>query len=146
MARILIVEDEPADRLILGSILEEPGHEVYFASHGEHALKIYVKNSINVVVTDLQMPFSSGLELITALRSVSPEVAIIAVSGKGPELLAAAMNLGVLAALSKPVDPQEFLEAVAQATRPVSARKPVSIQEARGFHAPGLINPKSSRT
>ena len=144
MARVLIVEDEQADRIILASIVEEARHEVYFASQGKHALEIYKKISIDVVITDLQMPVSDGLELVAALRGVTPDVAIIAVSGKGPDLLAAAMREGVLAAFSKPVDPREFLEALERAVLPVADRKALSIQEARGFHAPGLIHPKPS--
>ena len=61
MAHVLIVEDDQADRTILGSILEGLGHKVYFATDGKHALKIYVKNRIDVVVTDLQMPYVDGL-------------------------------------------------------------------------------------
>ena len=130
MARILIVEDEQADRMILGSILEGVGHEVYFASDGKHALKIYTKTSIDVVVTDLQMPYLDGLELIEALRALAPDGPIIAVSGKGPNLLTAAWKQGVHATFSKPVEPHELLEAVAEAAqgRPVAATRTVMMR------------------
>ena len=130
MARILIVEDEPADRIILGVILEEVGHEVYFASDGCHALKIYTKTSIDVVVTDLQMPYVDGLELIEALRALAPDEPIIAVSGKGPHLLTESRKQGVYAALRKPVERHELLEAVAEAAqgRPVAATRPVMMR------------------
>ena len=116
MARVLIVEDEPTDRVILANLLERMGHEVYFASDGEEALKIYLQRGIDVVVTDLKMPDGNGLELIDALRSLLPEPAIIVVSGLGPELLATARSKGAFAAFSKPIDPQELLYAVAKAT------------------------------
>ncbi len=130
MARILIVEDEQADRIILASILEGAGHEVYFASDGRHALKIYTKTSIDVVVTDLQMPYVDGLELIEALRALAPDEPIIAVSGKEPALLAAAKKQGVQATLSKPVEPRQLLEAVAAAAqgRPVAATRTVMMR------------------
>ena len=130
MAHVLIVEDDQADRTILGSILEGLGHKVYFATDGKHALKIYVKNRIDVVVTDLQMPYVDGLELIMTLRALFPEVAVIAVSGKGPELLAEARSQGVHAALPKPVDPHALLEAVAQAAvaRPAPATRASKLQ------------------
>ena len=115
MASVLIVEDEQSDRIILGSILEGVGHDVYFASGGEKALKVYTGRSIDVIVTDLQMPHVDGLELIVALQALFPDVAIIVVSGKGPELLAAAMDKGALVAFSKPVDPRELLAAIVQA-------------------------------
>ena len=122
MARVLIVEDEPTDRVIVGSIVEGAGHEVYFASNGVQALNIQIGVRIDVVITDLHMPHGGGLELIDALRAQLPETVVIAVSGKGPELLAAAKRKGVLAALSKPVDPHELLEALVQATPHGSTR------------------------
>ena len=115
MARVLVVEDEQTDRLALGTIVEGKGHVVYFASNGEQAFKIYMRKSIDVVVTDLLMPHVSGIEFIVALKALFPDAPIIAVSAKGPELLATAENKGACAALSKPVDPQELLEAIEKA-------------------------------
>ena len=115
MARVLIVEDEPTDRVILGRIVEGAGHDVYLVLGGEDALDVYMGWSIDVIVTDLQMPGIDGLELIAALQALFPDVAIIVVSGRGPELLAAAKDKGALVAFSKPVDPQELLEAIAHA-------------------------------
>ncbi len=115
MASVLIVEDEETDRVIIGNIASGMDHDVYFASDGEEALKIYAGRSIDVVVTDLQMPHRDGLELILELRAVFPFAKIIVVSGSGPALLAAAKREGVLVALSKPVDPDELLEAIRSA-------------------------------
>ena len=115
MARLLIVDDEQSDRVILASILEGRGHQVYFASDGEQALKIFQARIIEIVVTDLQMPHVDGLELIMELQALRPQVRIIVVSGTAPERLDAAKNNDVLEALSKPVDPYALLDAVARA-------------------------------
>ena len=115
MARILIVEDERTDQLLLHSILEGAGHEIHMARDGERAYKTYLRKDIQVVVTDLHMPNVNGLELIEALLSMFPEAAIIAVSGKGRALLTEAVDMGALAALSKPVDPEKLLRAVEKA-------------------------------
>ena len=115
MARVLVVDDEQTDRVILGSMLEGTGHQVFFASDGGQALRIYLTRSIEVVVTDLHMPHVNGLEFIVALRAMFSEAKIIAVSGKGPGLLSDAEDKGVRLALTKPVDPHLLLEAVAQA-------------------------------
>ena len=48
MARVLIVEDEPTDRVILANLLERMGHEVYVASDGEEGFKTYLKNRIEI--------------------------------------------------------------------------------------------------
>ncbi len=115
VARILIVDDELTDQRLLYAILEGSGHSVYGASNGEQAFKIYLRKGIDVVVTDLAMPHVDGLELITSLRALFPEAAIIAVSGRGPDLLAKAAVEGAFVTLTKPVDPRAFLEAVAKA-------------------------------
>ena len=114
MTRVLIVEDEQTDRVILGSIVEGMGHVVYFASDGEQAFKIYMRSSIDVVVTDLVMPHVSGIEFIVELKTLFPDAPIIAVSAQGPEMLAEAENKGASLALSKPVDPKELLDAIAR--------------------------------
>ena len=90
MARTLIVEDDAADNLLLYAIFEGSGHERYFARDGEQAFKAYLRNDIQVVMTDLHMPNVDGLELVESLLALYPEAAIIAVSGKGTELLAQA--------------------------------------------------------
>ena len=88
MARVLIVEDEPTDRVIFGTLVERAGHEVYLASNAVQALNIHGGRRIDVVITDLHMPHIDGIELIRALRELLPDAAIIAVSGSGPDLLA----------------------------------------------------------
>ena len=124
MAHVLIVEDSRAQSLILANIVEQAGHECHFASGGTEALETYRRGGIDVVVTDLQMTDGDGLELIEALRSSLPDAAIVAVSGMGPTLLGAAKRLGALAAFSKPVDPDELVEAIAKAgSRSVSTRR-----------------------
>ena len=115
MARLLVVDDEQADRIIIGTVLERAGHEVEFASNGEEALQIYLRRSIDVVVTVLQMPKVHGLELIMTLRTLYPEAGIIVVSASGPARLAMAEAVGATAALSKPVEPKELLDAIGQA-------------------------------
>ena len=115
MALILIVDDDEADRIVLGTILERAGHETFFATGGEEALREYGGHAIEVVITDLQMPKVHGLELITVLRDLHPRPAIIAISGTGPDQLDMAQAVGADVTLAKPVDPHELLGAVAMA-------------------------------
>ncbi len=112
MARVLVVDDEQMDQVILEKLLGQAGHEVYFASDGEQAFKTYLKNSIEIIITDLNMPHVDGLEFIEAVIALFPEAVIIAVSGKGPDELDAAVSAGARVALSKPIDPWELLKAI----------------------------------
>ena len=115
MARVLVVEDEPTDRVILANLLERMGHEVYFASDGEEAFKTYLKNSIEIIITDLNMPYVDGLELIETVLALFPRAVIIAVSGKGQLLLDEAERMGAFATFSKPIDPQGLRKVIAEA-------------------------------
>ena len=116
MARILIVEDDAADRLLLGTILEEAGHELHYAVDGEEALSIYVRNHIDLVVTDIMMARKDGVELILALRKLNPDVSIIAVSGEGPAGLGFAQLAGAHKIMTKPIDQDTLIRAIREVT------------------------------
>jgi CheY-like chemotaxis protein len=115
MACVLIVDDDESDLLLLKTILEGE-HELHIARNGEDALKLYLRHPIDVVVTDIQMPRGDGIELISALKGLDPDAAIVAVSGQKPHKLGIAQMAGATAILSKPLSPKMLLEAVSKAT------------------------------
>ncbi len=115
MARTLIVDDDELDRIVLSTILERAGHETFIAEDGEAALREYRGKAIEVVITYLQMPKVPYLELITLLRHFTPRPAIIAISGTGSDQLDMAQAVGADATLTKPVDPDELLDAIVKA-------------------------------
>lgn len=112
MARLLVVDDEEADRVVLQTILERAGHEVFVAGDGREALDLYEGKGIEVVITDLQMKNVHGLELITIVRDFQPRPRIIAISGTGEVQLDMAQALGAEKTLTKPVRPDQLLTAV----------------------------------
>ncbi len=114
MARVLVVDDEKMDLFLHLNIVERAGHKVYYASDGAQGLRIYVEKNIDVVVTDLRMPKVHGLEFIVALRTVDRKAGIIAVSSTGEGQLAMAEAVGATTALSKPVDPDALVQAIAK--------------------------------
>lgn len=103
MAGVLIVEDEQTDRVILENIVEGLGHEVYVASDGVQALNLHFGRRIDVVITDLHMPHVDGPGLIRALRASFSDAAIIAVSGSGPDVLAAVKRMGCVRCSASPL-------------------------------------------
>jgi len=117
VARILIVDDEEADRLYLEAILGRAGHQIVLAADGEEALELFEERRADIVVTDLQMPRVHGFELITSLREADSPPPIIAVSGTGHHQLAIADALGAKFTMSKPADPEALLTAVEQLLR-----------------------------
>lgn len=112
MAKILIVDDDEADLVGLAAALESDGHEVLLARDGDEALEIFLAQRIHLVITDMVMPGRDGLSLISALRSVDPGAAVIAVSGKSPSQLEASMTFGARKVLTKPIDRTDLLGAV----------------------------------
>jgi DNA-binding NtrC family response regulator len=113
--RILIVDDEEADRLLVQGVLARAGYQTIVASTGEHAFRAFLESGVDVVITDLQMPDVHGFELITILREFNPPPAVIAVSGTGPIQLHMAESLGARLTLQKPVHPELLLDAVRRA-------------------------------
>jgi CheY-like chemotaxis protein len=118
MAQVLIADDDDADRQLMRSMLQPEGHDIYLASNGEEALKLYLRHPIDVVVTDIQMPRGDGIELITALKGMDPDASIVAVSGQDPHKLEVAHVAGARTVLTKPLTRETLAEAVANACRP----------------------------
>ena len=112
MARVLIVDDEEMERVLERSILEKEGHELFFASDGESALKICKNSDVDLIISDLAMPDFNGLRFIKELREAGLYMPLIAVSGWAADQLDLAMEYGADLSLKKPVDGDELLKAV----------------------------------
>lgn len=123
MARILIVDDEEGDRLIAQAILAKAGHETYFATGGEEALKLLAKYTYDVVLTDLQMPQVHGFELISILRELERRPALVVMSSTGPFQLHMAEALGAKYTLQKPLDSHLLVDAIERALVDVKAER-----------------------
>jgi PAS domain S-box-containing protein len=113
---VLIVDDEEAIREITRSTLETFGYRVLTASDGTEALALYAdrKSEIDVVLTDMVMPFMDGPATIRALQRMNPGVRIIAASGLTMGLRAGEASLdGVSVFLNKPYTAEKVLKALA---------------------------------
>lgn len=123
MARILIVDDEEADRLIAQAILVRDGHETFFAHDGKDALRQYALRDIDLVLTDLHMPEVHGFELISVLREFQRRPALVVMSGTGEVQLDMAEALGAKYTLQKPLDPELLLSTVDRALAEAEAQQ-----------------------
>lgn len=116
MARILIIDDNAEIRLILAEILEEAGYETITASNGQHATAYQETDPVDMVITDIFMPETDGIEVIYQFRQRFPKVKIIAISGGGTrgltELLTVARRMGAEYTFMKPFEWEELLAAV----------------------------------
>ncbi len=88
-ATVLVVDDSPMDRLLVGGLLErELAARVVYAGNGVEALAELERGSMDLVVTDLQMPEMDGLELVAEVRRKYPLVPVVLMTGVGTEELA----------------------------------------------------------
>jgi CheY-like chemotaxis protein len=79
--QILIVDDEPAVRTTLGTLLMSAGYDVAMADNGASAVSQLSRTLPDLILTDLCMPQMSGIELISHIRSRYPKISVIAMSG-----------------------------------------------------------------
>lgn len=112
MARILVVDDDALDRMILDSLLNQAGHVPVFAEDGEEALDLFRNQDFDVIVTDLVMPRLNGLLLIRQMMELDPSTSIIAITGSSPEQLSRAEDYGASVTLVKPLDPDNLFQKI----------------------------------
>ncbi len=118
---ILVVDDEQNVREITKATLEKFGYRVLTATDGADAIAVYAQhsNEIAVVLTDVAMPFLDGPGAIRALRRVSPEIIVIAMSGLlNSEQTAALEGLNVSLYLTKPFTAEKLLNTLAAILQP----------------------------
>lgn len=109
-ARILIVEDEEAQRTLLAGLLEKEGHVVATAGNGADAVDLYRKNTFEIVFLDYKLPDTDGLTLLRTFKEINPEVDIIMVTAFGTiENAVDALKTGATDYLAKPVDLDDLL-------------------------------------
>jgi DNA-binding response OmpR family regulator len=116
MARILIIDDEASLRDILARLLEHEGHEVFTAGDGVEGLQRWREHGAAVVILDIHMPRSDGIETLVQLRGLAPGLPVIVISGgdqtRALGLLGDARLLGAIRTLAKPFSFSELTAAV----------------------------------
>jgi len=113
--RLLVADDDADTRHSMKLLLERAGYEVELAENGTQALQQQRERPADVLITDIFMPETDGLETIQRFRREFPQVRIIAMSGggvhvKGEKYLATAGIAGADAILRKPFQTKHLLE------------------------------------
>lgn len=89
MKKILVVDDSPVDRLLVGKLLEsQEDWQVQYAGDGQKAIEAIRDDLPDIVVTDLQMPYVDGLELVKHVKQTNPSIPIVLITGHGSERVA----------------------------------------------------------
>lgn len=120
--RVLVVDDNEDMRAFMKIVLEQAGFEAELAPDGERALDLQRRNPADVLITDIFMPVSDGIETIERFKSEFPRTKVIAMSGGGQisrmDHLSVAAQMGAQAVLRKPFEAAMLLRTLQQLAEP----------------------------
>lgn len=113
--KIMIVDDEDMMRELLVEIFEEEGNQVFSATNGEDALKVYQQSQPDTIILDVMMPGIDGLEVCQKIRTEykDQQTRILLLTGQGGhEVKEKGEAVGANKVLFKPIPTGELLEVV----------------------------------
>ena len=110
--QILVIDDEMGPRESLRMLLK-PNYQVYTAENVETGLRILREKNPDVVISDIRMPGTSGIDGLRKIREIDPHVAVIMLTGFGAlDTAKEALRLGANDYISKPFDAREMREVI----------------------------------
>jgi CheY-like chemotaxis protein len=116
MTRILVIDDDQMLRHFIVTLLEGRNYSVQSTDNGDDGIRLATEAEFDLIITDIVMPGTEGLETIQQIRQHKPDLKILAMSGGGRnkgDYLHYAAGLGANGTVAKPFDPLDFLEVVA---------------------------------
>jgi len=116
--RLLVVDDEEPQRVMLANILERAGFAVVTAAEGREAMGRLEEGSFDLLLTDQRMPAMDGLELLDRAHKLQPRMPVVLMTAYGTVSTAVeAMKRGAADYLTKPFEREELLLVVEKAMR-----------------------------
>jgi DNA-binding response OmpR family regulator len=109
--KIVLAEDNSILASLLKYKLENEGYKLYIATNGKEAIGLIEEHNPDFILTDIMIPFVSGLELISHVRNklnLSTPIIVFSSSGQ-EEMVENAFNLGASDFMSKPFSPNELI-------------------------------------
>jgi DNA-binding response OmpR family regulator len=109
--KIVLAEDNSILSLLLKFKLEKEGYKLLIAGNGKEAINLIEEHNPDMILTDIMMPFVSGLEVISHVRNkLDLLTPIVVFSSAGQEeMVLNAFNLGATDFMSKPFSPNELI-------------------------------------
>ena len=113
---VLVVDDEPSNLASIEKIFQREGMRVLGAVDAKSALEQVRTHRVHVVLTDLMMPGTTGLELLRAIKQLSPEVEVVLMTAYGTvEAAVSAMREGAYDFVEKPLKRMTIVKSVRKA-------------------------------
>ncbi|RXJ93415.1 regulator [Malaciobacter molluscorum] len=108
---LLYVEDDLSAMEEVSYFLQSKVRNLYTAKNGKKALEVFNENEIDIIITDIQMPIMSGLELANEIKKISPKIPIIITTAfNDNQYLFDAINLGISNYITKPINLKILVE------------------------------------
>ncbi len=105
MKKILCVDDEPINLMIIEVNLMAQGYEVYKAENGLAAIQMVKDKKPQLVLLDIVMPGMNGIDTLKEIKKIDPDLPVIMVTGVTDEEIAkSAVDLGAYDYVTKPID------------------------------------------
>ena len=111
MYTLLIADDEADERTLIRFLLNDFRNTFHIleAQNGRDALELLTNNHVDILLSDIQMPFLSGIELVSQVKEKNPDIEVLFFSGYDDfSYVKAALSLKAVNYILKPVDPDEF--------------------------------------
>jgi DNA-binding NtrC family response regulator len=116
--RLLLVDDDALIVNSLSEFLKLEGYHVDTAPDGAHAIELLATHRYNLVITDVNMPRTNGLELLRSIKNQHPEVVVLVITGYGTiENAVEAVKMGAFEYLTKPIIDDEIRVAIQKALK-----------------------------
>jgi DNA-binding response OmpR family regulator len=108
--KVLLIDDEPDVIELCQRALEQEGFEVKGALNGEEGLRLFSEGDFDLILLDVKLPDRDGLDVLSTVQEMDPEMAVIIISGYGTmEMAIRALKLGAQDFLLKPFTPKQLV-------------------------------------
>lgn len=124
--RVLLVDDEPGIRHVLGALIRDFGYNVHTAESAREALEAFTANPFPIVVTDIRMPGMDGLALLERVRNQNPDTQVVMITGHGDmDNAVECLRLGAADFIAKPVNDDLLEHSLKRAAEQYSLREQI---------------------
>jgi two-component system response regulator HydG len=121
---ILIVDDEPTIREACGEVAQLTGMNATMVATAEEAIEVLENNAVDIVLTDLMLPHTSGLELLKRVHDTHPNLPVIVLTQYGTiDSAVAATRMGAIDYVTKPFRIEELRARLERASRAVELQQ-----------------------
>lgn len=124
MEKILLIDDEETILRVLARSLKSDGYDVVTARSGDEGIKVFIKESPQIILTDIKMPGMDGLEVLRRIKDIQPEAEVIIITGHGDiDSAIESLQYGASDFINKPVKDEALSIALERAREKIDIRR-----------------------